>query len=89
MIWDDAFPYVKIPSRRNIAGSYHKRKYEQHFIRKLTDADAENSETHVWLQFAFACTTISKVQNEPRIKQSEEVGRLLYYMIDNPGKFGT
>jgi four helix bundle protein len=34
----------------NIAESYRKRRYQLHFS-KLTDADAENSET-VWLDFA-------------------------------------
>ena len=89
MIWDEAFPYVRIPAQGTIAWSKRKRKYEQHFISKLTDADAGVSETQVWLQFAFACDYISKAQNNPFIKQSEEVGRLIQYMIDNPGKFGT
>lgn len=73
----------------NISEAYRKRRYEKHFISKLTDADAENSETQVWLQFAFACDYISKSQIGPLIKQSEEVGKLIQYMIDNPGKFST
>ncbi|HET8803106.1 MAG TPA: four helix bundle protein, partial [Aequorivita sp.] len=32
----------------NIAEAYRKRRYEKHFISKLTDSDAENSETQVW-----------------------------------------
>jgi len=33
----------------NIAEAYRKRRYVNHFISKLTDSDAENSETNVWL----------------------------------------
>lgn len=33
----------------NIAESWAKRRYEAHFISKLTDADAENQETEHWL----------------------------------------
>ena len=29
----------------NISESYRKRKYPKHFVSKLTDSDAENSET--------------------------------------------
>ena len=31
----------------NIAESTRKRKYEKHFISKLTDSDSENAETQV------------------------------------------
>ena len=31
----------------NLAEAYRKRLYERHFISKLTDSDAENSETIV------------------------------------------
>ena len=38
-----------------IAESYRKRIYPKHFHSKLTDSDGENSETLVWLDFAFDC----------------------------------
>ena len=31
----------------NLAEAYAKRRYEAHFISKLTDADMENSETQI------------------------------------------
>lgn len=31
----------------NIAEAYRKRRYERHFVSKLTDSDAKNSETQV------------------------------------------
>lgn len=73
----------------NIAEAYRKRKYEKHFVSKLTDSDAENSETQVWLQFAKSCGYISTdIETDFNIK-SEEIGKLINYMIDNPGKFGV
>ncbi len=44
----------------NIAEATRKRRYEKHFVSKLTDSDAENSETQTWLEFSFACNYISK-----------------------------
>jgi four helix bundle protein len=32
-----------------------KRRYEAHFVSKLTDVDGENSETDTWLDFAKDC----------------------------------
>lgn len=73
----------------NIAEAYRKRKYEKHFVSKLTDSDAENSETQVWLQFAEACGYISAETESDFKRKSEEIGKLINYMIDNPGKFGA
>ncbi len=47
----------------NIAEAYRKRRYTNHFISKLTDSDAENSETNVWLEFAHTCEYISEEAN--------------------------
>ncbi|WP_432411553.1 four helix bundle protein [Rasiella sp. SM2506] len=73
----------------NIAEAYRKRRYERHFISKLTDSDSENSETQVWLQFAHACEYINKEVFTSLTNESLEVGKLINYMINNPGKFGV
>ncbi len=73
----------------NIAEVYRKRRYPKNFISKLTDSDAENSETQTWLEFAMECNYIQKVHFDEFIKESEEVGKLLNYMINNPSKFGS
>tara|TARA_R110000751_G_C13529194_1_gene453674 strand:- start:114 stop:476 length:363 start_codon:yes stop_codon:yes gene_type:complete len=73
----------------NISEAYRKRRYEKHFISKLTDADSENSETQVWLEFAESCQYISVDEKRNLIEGSLEIGRLLQYMINNPGKFGV
>ena len=39
----------------NLAEGYRKRQYPAHFASKLSDADAENLETIISLDFALAC----------------------------------
>ena len=73
----------------NMAEAYRKRQYERHFISKLTDSDAENSETQTWLDFALECGYISAEVKQELNDKSLEVGKLINYMINNPGKFGV
>ncbi len=35
----------------NLREAWAKRRYEAHFVSKLTDCDGENSETDTWLDF--------------------------------------
>jgi four helix bundle protein len=71
----------------NLAEAYSKRRYIAHFVSKLTDAEAENNETDVWLKIAFDCGYVSLDQLNPILMTNEQVGKLLYYMIHNPEKF--
>lgn len=71
----------------NIAKAYRKRRYQKHFISKLTDCDAENAETQTWLLFAYSCKYVNEDIYKSLIQRSEEIGRLLFYMINNPHKF--
>jgi four helix bundle protein len=73
----------------NIAETYRKREYPKHFHSKLTDSDAENSEIQVWLEFALNCEYINQVNYNELLSNSEEVGKLINYMILNPHKFGV
>ena len=71
----------------NIAEAYRKRIYPKHFVAKMTDADGENSETQVWLEFALACEYLDQKQFTQLFSACEEVGRLLGDMIKNPRKY--
>jgi four helix bundle protein len=53
----------------------------------LTDSDAENAETQGWLEFAHACEYLKKDEFDFLTEKSNEVGKLLYYMMNNPDKF--
>lgn len=72
----------------NIAEAYRKRRYVNHFISKLTDSDAENSETNVWIEFAAECSYITAEQYSELTQVNIEIGKLINYMINNPDKFG-
>jgi four helix bundle protein len=71
----------------SIAEAYRKRKYEAHFISKTSDADMENSETQVWLDFAKECNYIDDNAFEDLKSQSEEIGKLLNHMLNNPKSY--
>ena len=49
----------------------------------------ENSETQVWLDFAFACEYIDEQTKNDLESQSLEIGNMLNHMINNPGKYGA
>ncbi|MBU1680166.1 MAG: four helix bundle protein [Bacteroidetes bacterium] len=71
----------------SIGEAYRKRQYEAHFISKTSDADMENSETQVWLDFSLACKYINEQVYERLLEKSAEVGRLLNHMINQPAKY--
>jgi len=78
-------------SSRSVCGAIgegdRKRMYEAHFISKISDADMENSETQVWLDFALECKYILKEEHKEFLNKSEEVGKMLYHMIEYPEKY--
>ena len=71
----------------NIAEAYRKRRYPKNFTSKICEADAEASETIVWIDFAKDCKYINKEIYKSLIIKYEEVGKMLGSMADNPEKF--
>ena len=70
-----------------IAEAYRKRKYQGYFVNKISDADGENSETIVWLEFALSCGYLASEEQQELESDAEEVGRMLNSMLKNPEKF--
>ena len=70
-----------------LAEGYRKRKYPKHFVAKITDSDMENAETKCWIQFALACKYIDQNEYDNLVVQSEEIGKILGFMINNPDRF--
>lgn len=73
----------------NVSEAYRKRQYPLHFISKLSDADMENSETRVWLDFAIACKYLRDDEYEKFLQQNQEIGKLINFMMKHPEKFGS
>lgn len=71
----------------NIAESYLRRKYKNHFLSKLNDVQSENAETQVWLDFAKSCGYISDLIHQDLSSENAEIGKLTRYIINNPEKF--
>jgi len=53
----------------------------------MSDADMENSESQVSLDFALSCTYISEEEYQDLLVKSEEDGRMLNHMVENPEKY--
>ena len=71
----------------NLREAWAKRRYEAHFISKLTDCDGENSETDSSLDFARDCRYISSQEHAALVILCEEVGKMLGSMMKNPTSF--
>lgn len=71
----------------NLWEAWAKRRYEAHFVSKLTDCDGENSETDSSLDFAYACGYISKEQYEQLTSRCAEIGRMLGAMMKKAASF--
>lgn len=73
----------------NLREAWAKRRYEAHFINKLTDCDGENSETDSSLDFARDCCYITCEEHVELSGLSSEVGKMLGSMIKHPQGFLT
>ncbi len=70
-----------------IAEAWGKRRYEKHFVSKLTDADAEQMETQHWVGEALDCGYISEADAERLSSGLEQVGRMLNSMMEKADSF--
>jgi four helix bundle protein len=71
----------------NLREAWAKRRYEAHFVSKLTDCDGENSETDSSLDFARDCEYISAERHTELTAICQQIGKMLGSMINNPGSF--
>ena len=72
---------------RNLKEVWAKRRYEAHFIGKLTDCDGENAETATSIDFARDCGYISPVTASELLETNRQIGRLLGSMLNNPSRW--
>ena len=72
---------------QNLKEAWAKRRYEAHFISKLTDCDGENDETKTSLDFAKDCSYITPQEHQQMTSDCSEIGKMLGAMIRKPEKF--
>jgi len=70
-----------------IAEAWAKRRYEKHFVSKLTDADGEQQETQHWIETALDCSYISKETANSLLNQYASIGKMLNSMINKSSSF--
>ena len=70
-----------------VAEAWGKRRYERHFVSKLTDADAEQMETQHWVGEALDCGYIFPADAEQLNSGLEEIGRMLHSMMKKADSF--
>jgi four helix bundle protein len=68
----------------NIAEAWRKRRYPNAFVSKLNDAEAEASETEVWLELAVRCGYLDQVRAAALNEKYEGILRMLVTMISHP-----
>lgn len=70
-----------------ISESWAKRRYQKHFISKLTDADGEQQETQHWLEVAYDCSYIDESTLNNLIERYLSIGRMINSMITKSNLF--
>ena len=70
-----------------IAEAWGKRRYENNFISKLTDADSEQLETQHWLEVAEESDYLNPEKAKELLSKCESIGKMLYSMIDKSAVF--
>jgi four helix bundle protein len=97
--WSKAFPreeaysltdQIRRASRAvgaQVAEAWGKRKYERHFVSKLTDADSEQLETQHWADVAFDCGHLTQEQHALVLGELCEIGKMLNSMMAKANQF--
>lgn len=70
-----------------ITEAWAKRRYPNHFISKLSDADGEQGETQHWIEISVDCRYLSTAYAEELNGVLQEIGRMLQRMMDRTEDF--
>lgn len=70
-----------------IAEAWGKRRYEKHFVSKLTDADGEQYETQHWVDTALDCGYVTREEADHLNDGLAQIGRMLNGMIEKSASF--
>jgi len=68
----------------NIAEAWSKRRYPDHFISKLSDAEGKAAETLTWLAFANSCEYLTDAEHDALRSEYRRIRGGLVKMMRNP-----
>ena len=67
----------------NIAEAWRKRRYEAHFISKLSDVEGEAAESQTWIEFAAACEYMDREQARSLHAEYDAVIATIVHLINH------
>jgi four helix bundle protein len=70
-----------------IAEAWGKRRYQKHFVSKLTDAVGEELETQHWIEAAHDCAYLSPETSTGLLEKYDALGKMLNSMINKSASF--
>lgn len=70
-----------------VAEAWAKRRYEKHFISKLTDADGEQQETQHWIEVSYDCEYITLDLMKTLLNKCSSIGKMLNSMMAKSDQF--
>ena len=70
-----------------IAEAWAKRRYENHFLSKLTDADGEQLETQHWIETSLDCGYLTEKESSDFLERCKSIGKMLGKMMDKSSQF--
>ncbi|MBW4582849.1 MAG: four helix bundle protein [Tildeniella nuda ZEHNDER 1965/U140] len=71
----------------NLGEAWRKRRYEAAFIAKLSDSEAEATETQVWLEFAVKCGYLTPETGQELFRRYDQILGKLVNLINNSNKW--
>ncbi len=71
----------------NLAEGWRKRRYQAHFVSKLSDSEAEAEETRVWIEFSWRCGYLSQDDADDLDRQYDRILAQLVRMISRPDQW--
>lgn len=69
----------------NLAEAWRKRKYEAHFVSKLSETEA--AETQVWIQFAVGCEYLDREIAKELYEEYDQIIAMLVAMARDSDKW--
>jgi four helix bundle protein len=71
----------------NLAEAWRKRGYPAAFVSKLSNSEAEASETQTWIQFAVECKYLDEEPARTLYTEYDNIIGMLVNMIKEPEKW--